>query len=89
MFFALDGQVAQLFFVLSGYLITSILLREKQKSISTSKKFINFWGRRVLRIFPLYFLYLFMLIVTWLFFGELMILLTNFLTCLPIPTIFF
>jgi peptidoglycan/LPS O-acetylase OafA/YrhL len=53
------GHGVILFFVLSGYLITDILLRNKIKSIEISipKSTLlkSFYARRVLRIFPLYF----------------------------------
>ena len=42
-----------LFFVISGFLIVSLLLREKQKTGDISLK--NFYIRRTLRIFPLYY----------------------------------
>ncbi len=51
----------QLFFVLSGFLITGILWKEKSKVEALSFKFKKFWIRRTLRIFPLYFGYLFFL----------------------------
>ncbi|MGN6618628.1 MAG: acyltransferase family protein [Ilyomonas sp.] len=58
----------QLFFVLSGFLITSILWKEKFKEDSLAFKFKKFWVRRSLRIFPLYFGYLFLLGITYLLF---------------------
>lgn len=48
----------QLFFVLSGFLITRILWKERLAASSLGYKFGKFWTRRSLRIFPLYFTYL-------------------------------
>jgi peptidoglycan/LPS O-acetylase OafA/YrhL len=44
-----------IFFVLSGFLITRILLHEKQKPFKPYLK--NFFLKRALRIFPVYYLY--------------------------------
>jgi peptidoglycan/LPS O-acetylase OafA/YrhL len=54
----------QLFFVLSGYLITSILLKDRNASLGNYLK--RFYWRRSLRIFPLYYLYLLVILVAYL-----------------------
>lgn len=41
------------FFVLSGFLITYLLIKEKEKS--NNIQIVKFWIRRILRIWPLYF----------------------------------
>lgn len=50
----------RVFFVISGFLITSILLKELDKTGSIDLK--RFYFRRTLRIFPPYYLFLFVLI---------------------------
>ena len=47
----------QMFFVISGFLITRILIQSRT-TLEGAEFFKNFYGRRALRIFPLYFLYL-------------------------------
>lgn len=54
-----DGHLGViLFFVLSGFLITFLLVQEKQKNNNISFK--KFYLRRILRIWPLYYLIIFL-----------------------------
>jgi peptidoglycan/LPS O-acetylase OafA/YrhL len=53
-FFQNGALAVSFFFVLSGFLITYLLLTEIQKTGDVSLK--KFYWRRVLRIFPLYYL---------------------------------
>jgi peptidoglycan/LPS O-acetylase OafA/YrhL len=48
------GYGVQLFFILSGYLITALLLREEARYGQVALR--AFWFRRILRIWPLYYL---------------------------------
>ena len=52
----------QMFFVLSGYLISGILLQMKRR-LPPAAYFLKFYVRRFLRIFPLYYFYLFLVFV--------------------------
>lgn len=57
-----------MFFVLSGFLITFLLLNEKERMNTINVK--SFYMRRVLRIWPLYYLYFFLnLFLIW-FLGN-------------------
>ena len=52
-----------LFFVLSGFLITGILLDAKSKLPTAGSFFKNFYARRTVRIFPLYYAFLIMFLL--------------------------
>ena len=52
----------QMFFVISGYLITGILLRMREK-LPPWEYFLKFYGRRFFRIFPLYYFYLLLIFI--------------------------
>ncbi|MBC7398451.1 MAG: acyltransferase [Mucilaginibacter sp.] len=58
----IDGSIGvHLFFILSGFLITTLLLKEKVKYGNVSLK--NFYARRALRIFPVAYLFIAVVIV--------------------------
>ena len=53
----------QVFFVISGYLITTLLVHEFERSGDLSLR--RFYARRTLRIFPPFYLYLAVLAILW------------------------
>lgn len=53
----------QFFFVISGYLITTLLVREFQRTRDISLR--RFYARRALRIFPAFYAYLAVLLLFW------------------------
>jgi len=62
----LAGYGVSIFFSISGFLITFLLIKEKEKRPIQIKKF---YIRRILRIWPLYFVYLTIVILTLLYFD--------------------
>ncbi len=64
-----------LFFVLSGFLISGILIAAKPKS----RYFRNFYGRRVLRIMPLYFTVVIVMYASYPSYGSYFLLSSAFL----------
>lgn len=61
----LAGYGVTMFFTLSGFLITFLLCKEKEVEQISIKKF---YARRILRIWPLYYSYFFICIITYLIF---------------------
>jgi peptidoglycan/LPS O-acetylase OafA/YrhL len=57
-----------IFFVISGYLITRLMIDEKEKTGTTEIK--NFYIRRIFRIFPVFYLYILTLILLKIFVVE-------------------
>lgn len=53
----------QVFFVISGYIITTLLLREFERTGEISLQ--RFYARRMLRIFPVFYIYLAVVAVLW------------------------
>lgn len=62
----LAGYGVTIFFTLSGFLITFLMLKEKEE---VEFKIKEFYVRRVLRIWPLYYLYFIVCIITMLLYG--------------------
>jgi peptidoglycan/LPS O-acetylase OafA/YrhL len=70
LFFSGGFLGVDVFFVISGYLITSIILREY--SVEKKFSFLNFYERRIRRLVPA----LLIVLTTFLFFGYFI-----FITC--------
>jgi peptidoglycan/LPS O-acetylase OafA/YrhL len=64
--FRMAGFGVTIFFCLSGFLITYLLLAEKKQQEINIK---NFYLRRILRIWPLYYLYLIAALIIAFYFG--------------------
>jgi peptidoglycan/LPS O-acetylase OafA/YrhL len=66
--YSLIRHGVEIFFVLSGYLITHLLLLEKKHFGDIDLK--KFWARRFLRIFPLFYLFIFSVILVSILFET-------------------
>lgn len=64
---SLAGYGVSIFFVLSGFLITFLLQTEKENAEINIKKF---YLRRILRIWPLYYAYLFICVALMIFYNS-------------------
>ena len=64
----LGGYAVTFFFVLSGFLITYLLMVEKEKTNKISVR--NFYLRRIFRIWPLYYLILFVTLILSFFISS-------------------
>ena len=62
------GHGVMMFFVLSGFLITWLLLKENDRNGTISLK--DFYRRRILRIFPAFYVYWILVIAALLTFGK-------------------
>jgi peptidoglycan/LPS O-acetylase OafA/YrhL len=67
-YLVLDG--VSIFFVLSGFLIGGILIKELEKNQITLRFLLNFWKRRWFRTLPNYFLVLIVLCLIQLIFAD-------------------
>ncbi len=61
----LGSRGVDLFFAISGFLITLGLIRSKESGKNTGDNLYKFYIRRFLRIFPVYYLTVFILFIVW------------------------
>lgn len=57
-----------MFYVISGFLITFLLLKEREKNQTISIK--KFYFRRILRIWPIYYVYMFIAAIVMFLYGK-------------------